>query len=97
MMKWANAVGLEQMSQTENRRTEKPITKATLIPWIAGLSARFIVFGTGVYIVNIFNYSTSWKSEKGFNPYVNVQNIWIGVLNFFSYSQIWITLSCTSI
>ena len=37
-MKWATAVGLEKMSQTENRQTEnseqteKPIKEATLSP-----------------------------------------------------------------
>ena len=30
-------VGIER-NVTENRQTEKPITEATLIPWIAGLS-----------------------------------------------------------
>ena len=35
-MKWATAVGLEKMSQTENRQTEKAVTEATLI--VDGLS-----------------------------------------------------------
>ena len=30
-MKWATAVGLEKMSQTENRQTEKAIKEATPI------------------------------------------------------------------
>ena len=48
-MKWAPAVGLEKMSQTdnrqrtENRQTEKAITEATLIQWITRLSGPTVV------------------------------------------------------